>query len=88
MGIEDRLLQFPCEYPLKIIGRPSKAFQLIVEEIVGKHVADVAAAEYSRRPSRNDKYISITVRFLAESKSQLDALYQELNDHELVLMTL
>jgi putative lipoic acid-binding regulatory protein len=88
MSTQETLLQFPCEFPLKVIGRKASEFEQVVQEIVGKHVEDPAAIEYSHRPSRNERYMSITVSFVAESKSQLDALYQELNDHDLVLMTL
>ena len=40
------------------------------------------------RLSSGDKYLSLTVTFTAESKDQLDAIYEDLNGHELVLMTL
>jgi putative lipoic acid-binding regulatory protein len=44
--------------------------------------------EYARQLSSSGKYLSITATFTATSREQLDALYRELNGHELVVMTL
>lgn len=80
-------MQFPCEFPIKVMGLNTDAFPATIRAIIRKHVNtdDIA---YSSQPSRGDKYLSITATFTAQSKEQLDALYRELNDHELVLMTL
>lgn len=80
-------ITFPCEFSIKIMGLNTEMFQSTIRVIIQKHVNSDAIA-YSSQPSRGDKYISITATFSAQTKKQLDALYQELNDHELVLMTL
>jgi putative lipoic acid-binding regulatory protein len=80
-------IPFPCEFPLKVMGLNTETFQSSIKTIIRKHVnADEIA--YSTQLSSGDKYISITATFTAHGKEQLDALYRELNDHELVLMTL
>jgi putative lipoic acid-binding regulatory protein len=78
---------FPCSYPLKVMGQKTDAFEKAVREIMAKHLQG-AAVHYDSRPSGTEKYIAITATFTATSKAQLDAIYQELNDHELVVMTL
>ena len=78
---------FPCSYPLKVMGPKSDDFEKAVRHILRKHLRD-APVEYSRRPSGTGKYLAITATFTATSREQLDAIYQELNDHELVVMTL
>jgi uncharacterized protein len=78
---------FPCSYPLKVMGQKSDAFEKAVREIIMRHLQG-ATVEYDSRPSGTGKYLAITATFMATSKDQLDALYQELNDHELVVMTL
>lgn len=80
-------LQFPCSFPVKVMGHNSEAFSSAIRVIVERH-ATVDDISYSSQPSSGDKYLSITATFTAQSKEQLNALYQELNDHELVLMTL
>jgi len=79
-------LQFPCAFPLKAMGLNTDAFSSAVRAIFEKHVT--GEISYSAQLSSGNKYLSITATFTAQSKEQLDALYQELNDHELVLMTL
>ncbi len=82
----DSSIHFPCSFPLKVMGLNTEVFATTVTAILEKHAdPDIS---YSRRLSRGSKYVSITATFTARSRDQLDALYQELNDHDLVLMTL
>ncbi len=83
----DSFIQFPCSFPLKAMGLNTEAFATAVTAIFEKHAAPERIS-YSRRLSSGGKYLSITATFMARSKDQLDALYRELNDHDLVLMTL
>jgi len=78
---------FPCSYPLKVMGPKSEVFEKAVREVMQKHLKD-APVVYDQRPSGSGKYLAITATFEATSKAQIDAIYQELNDHELVVMTL
>jgi len=85
---EESLLTFPCEFPVKIMGRASENFEADVVAIVRKHAPDLSAAAISNRPSGKGNYIAITVTVNATSKEQLDNIYLELNGHESVVMTL
>ena len=78
---------FPCSYPLKVMGPKTEAFEKAVREIMQKHLHG-APVQYDKRPSGTGKYLAITATFEATSKQQLDEIYQELNGHELVVMTL
>ena len=80
-------LRFPCSFPLKVMGLSSEAFEKTVRDIIGRHVAPECVA-YASKMSGGGKYLSITATFTAASREQLDALYRELNGHELVVMTL
>ena len=90
MATEDKStpFQFPCPYPLKVMGRNTSEFYSAVSAIVEKHIAPGNEITYSSRTSSGEKYLSITATFSAESQEQLYALYKELNEHNLVLMTL
>jgi len=85
---KDTLFEFPCEFPLKVMGRNITEFEGIVLEIVNKHVKNIGENALKKRDSGNGKFISITVTFEAQSKQQLDNLYRELHAHEHVLMLL
>ena len=88
MKEQPSLLQFPCSYPLKVLGRNVHAFHAMVSVIIEKHLAGGDEVTYSTRVSSGDKYLSITATFTAKSREQLNAMYAELNQHELVLITL
>jgi putative lipoic acid-binding regulatory protein len=82
------LLEFPCEFPIKVLGRREDGFAQAVSEIVQRHVEDFAPSTLGMRPSRNARFLSLTVTFTARSREQLDALYRELSGHPLVMMVL
>ena len=81
-------LAFPCEFPIKIMGRREGRFAQDVMEIVLRHAPDFQPASMEMRPSRKGKYLSLTVVINAVSREQLDALYRELCDHPAVVMVL
>jgi len=82
------LLDFPTPFPIKIMGRREGGFAQSVMEIVLKHAPDFQPATMEMRPSRQGKYISLTVTIEARSREQLDVLYRELCDHPGVVMVL
>lgn len=82
------LLQFPCSYPLKVLGQNTNAFHAMVRAIIEKHIGEGAEVTYFTRVSSGDKYMSVTATFIAQSQEQLNAIYEELSQHELVLTTL
>jgi putative lipoic acid-binding regulatory protein len=88
MSEEETLLEFPCQFPIKAMGKNSLDFDSIVVAIVRKHVDDVNEGAVKTRLSKGDKYLSVTVTIEATSKRQLDAIYQGLTDCPEVLMAL
>ena len=85
---EPSLIEYPCEYPVKIMGHARTGFAQAVLDIVTRHAPDFDAKSVAMRSSRQGKYLSITCTINATSREQLDALYQELCDHPLVVMAL
>ena len=81
-------LAFPCDFPIKVMGRKQPRFVQAVTGIVRKHAPDFDAATVQMRPSRQGKYLSVTCVVRAISRAQLDALYKELCDHPDVVMVL
>jgi putative lipoic acid-binding regulatory protein len=85
---EGSLLDFPCDFPIKVMGRKAPGFAQAVTEIVLRHAPDFDAATVEMRPSRQGRYLSVTCIVRATSREQLDALYRELCDHPSVVMVL
>ena len=86
--MSDTLFEFPCDFPLKVMGRKSDDFRSIVIGIVQKHVGTVEPENIEERPSKDGTYLSLTCTFQAQSREQLDNLYRELTSHERVLIVL
>ena len=78
------LLEFPCDFPLKIMGEDTEEFHLTIREIVQRHAPDVEEAAFAKRLSAKGRYVSITVTVNAQSREQLDNLYREITSCSLV----
>ena len=78
--------EFPCSFPIKVLGKNSDGFEAFVIAIARKHIPRFEQASVSSRLSKGDKYMAVTITFMAESQAQLNALYQEINASERVLM--
>lgn len=82
------LLQFPTDYPIKIVGRPSAEFRAYIHALVVKHVPNVETDRISERLSENGNFLSISYMIRAESREQVEALARDLTSAEGVLMVL
>jgi hypothetical protein len=85
---EGSLLAFPCDFPIKIMGRKQQGFAQEVMDVVLRHAPEFDPKTMQMRPSRQGRYLSITCVVRATSREQLDALYKELCDHPGVVMVL
>jgi uncharacterized protein len=84
----ESLLEFPCAFPMKIMGRTQDGFAQLVLDIVLRHVPDFDSASMEMRASRQGNYLSLTCVVNATSREQLDELYRELSAHPQVVMVL
>jgi len=82
------LLEFPCAFPLKIMGQASDDFASTIVAIVKRHAPDYLAATTEMLASSAGKYLGLTCTINAVSQAQLDALYRELTAHPLVRVVL
>ena len=86
--VRESPITYPCDFPIKVMGRREAGFAQSVMQIVLKHAPDFQPATMEMRPSRQGTYISLTVIVQARSREQLDALYRDLCDHPAVVMVL
>lgn len=81
-------LLFPCEYPVKVIGKDEDDFYEFVLELVTRHAPELSPADFSSRRSGGGKYLSVSVSFIAQSRDQVNGLYKELGQHKRVIIAL
>ena len=88
MGIEISLIEYPCAFPIKIMGKNQVGFAQAMMQIVMRHAPDFDPASMEMKSSKKGKYLSLTCIIQATSRNQLDELYRELCDHPTVVMVL
>jgi len=88
MSDADELFQFPCDFPIKVMGRDSESFRTLTLAIVERHAGPLAASQISERISRERRFLALTYTIRAESRAQLDSIYQDLTDSGVVLVAL
>jgi len=81
-------LQFPTDYPIKVVGRPSDEFRARVHGIMLRHAPNLDPDRVSERLSENGNFLSISYTIVAESREQVVALATDLKACEGVLMIL
>ena len=66
------VLAFPCEFPIKIMGKTQAGFAQAVIEVVRRHALDFDPATLEMRPSREGKYLSLTCTIRAVSRESVN----------------
>ncbi|RLA35205.1 MAG: DUF493 domain-containing protein [Gammaproteobacteria bacterium] len=88
MSESESLLTFPCSFPIKIMGRDEESFRHSAVLLVEQHAGKLADDAISISTSRKGNFLSITITIQAQSQEQLDKIYNDLSDHEAVLVAL
>jgi len=85
---KESLLEFPCDFPLKIMCAADAGFAGAISAVVVRHAPELDVATIEMRPSKAGNYLSLTCTVRAVSQQQLDALYRELTAHPMVRVVL
>ncbi|MGI9261767.1 MAG: YbeD family protein [Woeseiaceae bacterium] len=85
---EETLLEFPCRFPIKMMGRDGDNFRQVAVDLVELHTGKIPEDSITESMSSKGNFLSITVTIDAESQQQLDNIYQALCDHEEILVAL
>ncbi len=85
---EDSLIDYPCAFPIKIMGKAEQDFAQKILSIVKHHAPDFDENTMGIRASNGGNYLSITCTIRATSRNQLDELYRALSGHPLVSIVL
>jgi len=82
------LLDFPTQFPIKVIGRQHDDFIDVIGDVVREHIAQFSNDDLKINESRNGNFISLTVSITVESREQLERLYMALANHKMVQIVL
>lgn len=85
---EDTILEFPCEFPIKIMGKAHEDLKNLVLNTLAEHAPEFDADTLTIKESKDANYHAITAVIHAKSKAQLDRIYEILSANKLVLMAL
>jgi putative lipoic acid-binding regulatory protein len=82
------VIEFPCYFPIKVVGPAGGDFEALTLGIVRKHIPDLSEAAVTSRLSKDGNYQAMTITVHATSQTQLDAVYRELSAAEKIIMVL
>jgi putative lipoic acid-binding regulatory protein len=85
---EETVIEFPCEFPIKMMGRDTAEFRETMRAIVEKHAGELDDSRVQAAVSRNGSFVSVTITITATSQQQLDEIYREVSARDDVLMAL
>ena len=71
-------IEFPCEYPIKVLGRSSATYHEVILEVFERHAPGFDRQTIEVRDSRKGTFTSLTITITATGKEQLDALHRDL----------
>jgi len=86
--LEQSLIAYPSAFPIKVMGQNVDGFVHAVTEIARRFDPAFDAATVELRPSRESRYLGVTVTVTATSREQLDELYRTLSAHPMVKVVL
>lgn len=84
----DSLIQFPCAFPIKVMGAQVHGFAEAISGVIQAHDPSFNPATIEMRPSRNGNYLGLTVTVNVNSQAELDRIYMSLTQHPMVKVVL
>ncbi|TDJ34467.1 MAG: DUF493 domain-containing protein [Gammaproteobacteria bacterium] len=88
MSKQESVFEFPCEFPIKVVGKAAPSFQTTIMDIVRRHVPDLTEDSVRSTGSKKGKFVSLTITIVATGREQLDSIYRDLSSCDSVLMAL
>ena len=85
---DDKLLEFPCDFPIKMMGRDHTDFRESAVSLIERHAGEIPSDAIRTTLSRKGNFLSITITIKARSQQQLDDIYRDLTEHDEILVAL
>ena len=87
-AMDEKLLEFPCDFPIKIMGRDQPQFREAAVALIEQHAGEIPDDAIRTNLSREGNFLSLTIMIKAESQQQLDDIYRALSKHDEILVAL
>ena len=71
-------IEFPCAYPIKVLGRSNDAFEATVLAVFEQHAPGFEQQTIAARTSSKGTFTALTITITATGPDQLEALHQAL----------
>ena len=84
----ETLIDFPSEFPIKIMGPATDAFINDIKQAVDSVVPGLPESAWKERASGKGNFVGLTVTFTATSRKQIDDVYRAVTAHPDVKMCL
>ena len=88
MAEQETLVEFPCDFPIKVMGETRDEFTQTIIDVIRIHTEEFDASKVEMRASSAGRYLSLTCTVHVTSKPQLDDIYRALTAHPLVKFVL
>lgn len=77
-----QVYEFPCSLSIKAIGVDYDEYLQFVIDTVLDIIGNVEVSDVTSRKSAGDKYLSVTIPFTAQTREQLESVYQAINEDQ------
>tara|TARA_B100000965_G_C19213702_1_gene592816 strand:+ start:52 stop:327 length:276 start_codon:yes stop_codon:yes gene_type:complete len=84
----ESLIDFPCEFPIKILGKDSDIFENTVSKIMAQHDQKYSKIKVKKNNSKNKNYIALTWVVNVNNRDELDNIYRDLSKEKNILFVL
>ena len=81
-------IEFPCLYPIKVIGIASKNFQQEIIQAIERYTGKITDDLIKVRPSKQRNYVAVTLTIAATGEDQLKSIFTDLKSISNVKMVL
>jgi|AntAceMinimDraft_11_1070367.scaffolds.fasta_scaffold00019_41 hypothetical protein len=71
-------IEFPCDYPIKVMGRSCDGFESIILDAFERHAPGFDRQTLAAKISSKGTFTSLTITITATGPDQLEALHQDL----------
>lgn len=71
-------IEFPCDYPIKVLGRSGEDLEEVIVEVFERHAPGFDQETISIKASSKGTFTSLTITITATGPDQLEALHQDL----------
>lgn len=88
MTEKETLMEFPCDFQIKVIGKNSGVFLNDIKRITEVYFPTVTDSDFQKKPSAEGNFLAISVHIYVQNQATLDALYRDLTNHPDVKMVL